>query len=207
MAARQRLLATTGLLMLMVLAAGCSRGPTLSPLSDDAVIVAFGDSLTRGTGVDPRQSYPAVLGRLIHRRVINAGVPGEETAAGLARLPRVVAQYHPTLVVLCHGGNDMLRRHSIDRTRDNLAAMVRLLQGDGVQVVLIGVPKPGLFPETASIYRIVADDTEVPLVDDTLASLESDRRYKSDYVHLNAAGYRRLAESVRNLLADRGALP
>lgn len=203
----QRWLARTGLLVWILMAAGCSHGPTLSPLAADAVVVAFGDSLTHGTGVDAAHSYPAVLGRLIHRQVVNTGIPGEETPAGLARLPAVIAHYHPALVVLCHGGNDLLRRRSADTIRTNLAAMVRLLQDDGIQVVLIGVPRPGLFPETASIYRVVADSSDVPLIDDTLAKLESDRRYKSDYVHLNAAGYRRLAESVRNLLADRGALP
>lgn len=203
----QRPLSTAALLLLIALAPGCSRGPTLSPLAADAVIVAFGDSLTRGTGVDAVHSYPAVLGRLLQRRVVNAGVPGEESDAGLARLPAVIARYHPALVVLCHGGNDMLRRRPLDGTRANLAAMVRLLRDKGIDVVLIGVPRPGLFPETAPIYPAVADNADVPLDDDTLARLEADRRYKSDYVHLNAAGYRRLAKSVRDLLADRGALP
>src|SRR5260221_3007013 len=86
--------------LLTVLAAaeafsGCTRGPRLDKLDRAAVVLAFGDSLTFGTGADPRESYPAVLHRALRRRVVNAGHPGQGRAEGLARLPEPLAETQP----------------------------------------------------------------------------------------------------------------
>ncbi|MGD9344070.1 MAG: hypothetical protein PVJ25_08525, partial [Desulfuromonadales bacterium] len=70
-----------------LLFAGCDSGPGIARIDDNAVILAFGDSLTRGTGAAQEQSYPAVLGRMLGTKIINLGVPGEVTSAGLERLP------------------------------------------------------------------------------------------------------------------------
>ena len=91
----------------LVLLAGCSDDlVSLRPLASDTTIVAFGDSLTFGTGAKRDQSYPAVLSELIQRRVVTSGVPGELSKDGLKRLPGVLEEHQPGLVILCHGGND-----------------------------------------------------------------------------------------------------
>lgn len=99
----------TFLLLAIIVGIGltaCSTHLKLPALSNDAVIVAFGDSLTFGTGSEPAESYPAVLEKMIGRRVVNSGVPGEVTGDGLLRLPEVLEWEKPALLLLCHGGND-----------------------------------------------------------------------------------------------------
>ena len=184
----------------------CSSDARTSRLAGDAVILAFGDSLTFGTGASADESYPAVLEQLVGRRVVNSGVPGEVTAEGLARLPEVLDKEKPALMVLCHGGNDLLRRHDQRKTAQNLREMIRLAQQRGVSVVLIAVPSLGLSLSPPSFYRETASEMKIPIEERILASVLSDSSLKADYIHPNAAGYRRLAESVADLLKKSGAL-
>ncbi len=178
----------------------------MRPLAADAVILAFGDSLTHGTGAAPDQSYPAVLAARIGRRVVNAGVPGEVSADGLRRLPGLLEREKPALVLLTHGGNDLLRKLDPAATERNLREMVALARASGAEVVLIGVPRPGLFLGTADYYERIASDLELPFEGEVLADLLGDNSMKSDTVHPNAAGYARLAEAVEQVLREAGAL-
>lgn len=197
-----------GTLLLSTLLPGCSEAPPpLSPLSEDAVILAFGDSLTYGSGVEAEQSYPAVLERLTGRTVINAGVRGELSAEGLERLPEALEAHRPELLVLCHGGNDLLRKRDRGRLKDNLRQMVALARSRGVEVVLLGVPKPKLFLlESEALYAELAGELALPYDGEVLPRLEADEEMKSDPIHLNTAGYRRLAGAVAELLRSAGAI-
>ncbi|MGE0485355.1 MAG: GDSL-type esterase/lipase family protein [Gammaproteobacteria bacterium] len=188
--------------------AGCADDtPHWPPLAADDVILAFGDSLTRGTGAAADASYPVVLAELSGHAVVNEGVPGELSAAGLARLGGVLERVRPALVVLCHGGNDMLRKLSQDAARDNLAAMIALAREHGARVLLLGVPAPGLWLSTAEFYREVATSTRTPLLDDALADILGQAALKADPVHPNAAGYHELAGRIAARLRELGALP
>jgi acyl-CoA thioesterase-1 len=129
----------------VLLLADCGKEVALPSLPPDAVILAFGDSLTEGTGAGSEENYPAVLEALTGRRVVNAGKRGEESDAGLARLPGVMARVKPDLVILEHGGNDILRGRDLKRTEENLKQMVLLVQGEGASVVLLGIPSRGYF--------------------------------------------------------------
>lgn len=139
------------LLFAVLLLVGCSRAPELSPLPSDAVILAFGDSLARGTGAGDGECFVEVLAVLSGREVMNAGVPGEESDAGLARLATVLDAVQPDLVILGHGGNDMLRRRNLEHTKANLRQMAMLARDRGPSVVLLGIPQPGLSAPTRSI--------------------------------------------------------
>ncbi len=196
------------LLSLLLLLAACGeQGPRLPPLPEDGVILAFGDSLTFGSGAKGSESYPAVLEQLTGRRVINAGIPGETTREGLERLPALLDRHRPDLLLLCEGGNDMLRRQDLSRTAANLRRMIEQARRRGIPVLLIAVPKPGLLLNGAGFYSEVAAETKVPLLADALPRIIADEALKSDPVHPNAAGYRKLAEAVRDRLRELGALP
>lgn len=194
------------MIMLTFVLAGCSETPSLAPLSGDAVIVAFGDSLTYGTGAEGADSYPAQLQILTGRKVINAGIPGEITKAGLTRLPGVLDDNNPALLVLIHGGNDLLRRLNIAQTRSNLDKMIGLARDRGIDVVLLAVPSPGILLSPASMYGTLAEATGTPIDEDALAEILQYPANKSDAIHPNAKGYRIMAERVYALLQENGAL-
>lgn len=196
-----------GFAALSLLGAACSeRPPRLAPLAADAVVLAFGDSLTYGSGANSSESYPAVLSRLIGRTVINAGVPGEVSADGLKRLPGLLAEHRPQLVILCHGGNDLLRKQDEALLAANLAAMVQQVKAQGASVLLIGVPKPGLGLEVPALYAQLARTQQLPYEGKIMAKIEGDRALKSDLIHPNAAGYRLLAQRLQALLGEAGAV-
>lgn len=197
----------TALLVCSWLMLGCSSQPQLHPFSSDTVIMAFGDSLTAGSGATADASYPAQLGNLIGRRVINAGVPGEVTAGGLARLPSLLEERKPTVVLLCLGANDFLRRLDPVKTEENLRSMIRMMRERGIEVVLIGVPQLRLGLEVPDWYGRLAKESGIPYEGKALARILADHKLKSDFVHPNAAGYRQLAEALAVLLKKTGALP
>jgi len=184
----------------------CSPGAKTPRLASDAVILAFGDSLTFGTGATPADSYPAILEGLIGRRVVNSGIPGEVTAEGLSRLPEVLERERPALLILCHGGNDLLRRLNQQKTADNIRAMIRLAQERRVAVIIIAVPSPGIALSPPPFYREIAKEMKLHIEEKALTSVLSDGSLKSDYIHPNAAGYRKLAESIAALLKKSGAV-
>jgi acyl-CoA thioesterase I len=195
------------LLLCAILLAGCSTEvPVLPRLQAEDPVLAFGDSLTYGTGARPEESYPTVLAQLIGRPVIAAGVPGETSAGGLARLEEVLDEHQPKLLLLCLGGNDMLRRTSNATTEANLRKMVEVARARGIPVVLIGVPEPTLFGGSAPFYEVIAQDFALPLENEALNDILRDSALKSDQIHPNAEGYRRLAHAIAELLRDAGAI-
>ena len=193
-------------LLAAFLAAGCGARHKIEKLDSGATVLAFGDSLTFGTGAAPAESYPAVLERSIGRKVVNAGVPGETSAQGLERLPATLDEVKPKLVLLCHGGNDFLRRLDDAQAAANVRAMIQLARERGIPVVLIATPKPGLPPSVPAFYGEIAAELKVPYDEGVLRSVLLDNALKSDMVHPNAAGYARIAAAVEKVLRAAGAI-
>jgi acyl-CoA thioesterase I len=170
-------------------------------------MLAFGDSITAGVGARPGGSYPEILESLINRKVIRSGIPGETSGEGLVRLPGELATYKPKLVLLCLGGNDLLRKMDLGKTANNMRHMVKIIRDSGAEVVLIGVPAPGLVLSTARFYKKIAEDTGVPLEGSLLVDILGDSKLKADPIHPNGEGYRLLAQGIAALLRKTGALP
>jgi lysophospholipase L1-like esterase len=194
------------LALIFVVLAACGERPKLARLPADAVVLAFGDSLTYGTGAAEHESYPAQLERLIGRRVVQAGVPGEVTAQALARLPQVLEEHSPRLVLLCIGGNDFLRRLDLPQAEANVRAMVKLARSRGVDVVLIGTPEPGWILSPPAFYAAIAEEFSLPYEEAAMAEVLKDNRLKSDPIHPNAGGYRLIAERLAERLKQSGAI-
>lgn len=184
-----------------------SNPPLFSKLTQGAVILAFGDSLTYGTGASKNANYPSVLSTLSHHKVINAGNPGEITRHGLSRLPALLDKHKPELLILIHGGNDMLRKVSQQETADNLKQMIVEARQRDIEVVMLGVPAPSLFLlSSADIYQQIAEEQNVPIDLETLPKILGDNNLKSDTIHPNEAGYKLMADNIFGLLVDIGAL-
>ena len=198
----------TVILTVMLQLAGCSgSAPSITRLAETDVILAFGDSLTYGTGTSADNSYPSVLATHVARTVINAGVPGELSASGLLRLPELLDEYNPALVIICHGGNDFLRKQPVEQLEKNLKKMIRLAKQAGSEVMLLAVPQPSLLMlSDAKVYRKVADEMHVPVIENALTEILSDNGLKSDAVHPNSQGYQRLAEAVETVLIQAQAI-
>jgi len=186
--------------------AACGERPKLARLPSDAVVLAFGDSLTYGTGAAEEESYPAQLESLIGRRVVRAAVPGEVTAQALVRLPQALDEHSPRLLLLCIGGNDFLRRLGNSQAEANVRAMVKLARGRGVEVVLIGTPEPGLSLAPPAFYAAIAEEFRLPYEESAMVEVLRDSALKSDPIHPNARGYRVIAERLAERLKRSGAI-
>jgi len=194
-------------IILAIVISSCSDNAELQPLDANATILAFGDSLTYGTGTSRDKAYPAVLESLIQHKVINAGVPGEISKDGLTRLPGLLTQYQPDLIIICHGGNDILRKLDITLTKSNIQQMINIAVQNGSQVLLIGIPEFGLFLNASPIYQALADENKLPIENNILGDVLGKNAFKSDHIHPNTRGYQIVAERISALLIQSGAIP
>jgi acyl-CoA thioesterase I len=192
---------------------GCGKpAPRYEAIPAGSTVVVLGDSLAVGVGASPNESYPTHLARLSGWRVINAGVSGDTTQGGRERLPDLMDEHRPKLVIIELGGNDFLRRAPESQVRTNLNAMIQLVKSHGAEAVLVAIPRPSMtgaatgFLKDASLYEELAEAQNVLLVPKIISRLMGDDSMKSDPIHLNAEGYRHLAEELSRSLKDSGYL-
>lgn len=191
-----------GLLAATMLAA-CGRKPVVGrKIAAGATVLALGDSLTFGTGATPETSYPTVLARLTGWNVVNAGIPGDTSAQALARLPALLQEHSPQLVLVGIGGNDFLRRMSETDTRANIRRICEQALAGGAQVMLIAVPAPSAAAVIAGslsdhpLYQEIADSLRLPLHANGWSTVLANAALRSDQIHANAQGYEAFANGL-----------
>ncbi|MDK2744389.1 MAG: arylesterase [Nitrospira sp.] len=173
-------------------------------------IVAFGDSLTAGLGVQADESYPAQLQRRLDHlnyqyRVINAGVSGDTTAGGLRRVPWILNN-KPELVIVELGANDGLRGLSVDQTKNNLRQIVQRLLEAGTTVVLAGMKLPPNYGQDyttsfEAVFPAIANEYHLPLIPFFLQGVGgSSSLNQADGIHPTKEGYKIIVEQVVNVL-------
>jgi len=197
-----------GALLLLALAVGWysmrPKGPDLGRVANleapGEVVVFFGNSITQGYGVRPDESFPGLVARELGIVFVNAGVPGDTTAAGLARIERDVLTHRPRLTLVEFGGNDFLRRVPVDETLKNLDAMVKTLVAQGMMVVILEVNVGLMSDPYLKGYRTLAERYGAVLVEDVMKGILGNPDLKVDGIHPNAQGHRLIAERVIKVL-------
>lgn len=215
MTLQRRVALTRGLLWVGALAgsglAGCGRRKPLGRVVPaGATVLALGDSLTFGTGATPQTSYPTVLAGLSGWQLVNAGVPGDTSTQALERLPALLQEHQPALVLVSIGGNDLLRRLPDADTRANLQRICELALAAGAQVLLLAVPRPSVaaaFTGSLSdhpMYAEVSAALKLPLHAQGWAAVLGDETLRADAIHANARGYAQMARSLYDAALAHG---
>lgn len=170
----------------------------------------LGDSLTQGAGVTREQAWPDLLAGKTGWVVVNGGVNGDTSEQALQRLPGLLEQYNPVLVLVTLGGNDMLRHIPEQQTIANLERILTLIKAHEAKAVLLATPIPSpmraVFQNLSApdFYRKLAETQHVPLIEDAIADVLSDPKLKGDALHPNAEGHARLAEKIFKELQSIG---
>ena len=171
------------------------------------VLLVVGDSVSAGYGLSSGQGWVDLLGKKLAAegykyRVVNASISGDTTAGGRARLPALLAQHKPAVVIVELGGNDALRGGKLATTRDNLDAMVAASQRAGAKVLVLGMDIPPNYgPAYAREFRdafvTVATSRKVPLVPSLFAGFGEDLAFfQADRIHPTAQAQSRLLDNV-----------
>jgi len=170
-------------------------------------IVALGDSLTAGLGLLEAQAYPSLLQDKLDQdgyswEVVNAGVSGDTSAAGLQRLDWALQQGDVRILILELGANDGLRGLPVDEMKKNLGEIIERARDRRIAVLLAGMEAPPNYgPEYAGsfrqVYRDLAHDyrlTFVPFMLDKVAGVSS--LNQSDGIHPNIEGTQIVADTL-----------
>lgn len=169
--------------------------PAKQEISEDGVIVAFGDSLTYGYGSSKDNDYVSLLSKMIDRPIVNLGVNGDTTADALKRIDSVT-KLNPELVIVFLGGNDLLRRVNIETTFSNLDEIVSKIKTNGSKVVLVAVPGSVLGDPYEDRFKELAKKYDATYVPQFLSRLIINRELMSDSIHPNDEGYKIVAEKI-----------
>ena len=168
-------------------------------MASPRTILVFGDSLSAAYGIRPEQGWVVLLTQRLQTQgygyqIVNASVSGETSDGGLERLPRALQLHQPELVILELGANDGLRGLPIAPAHENIAQMIRLSQGAGAKVLLLGIRIPPNYGprytnEFERMYPDLAAQYHLPLVPFLLQPIALDPAHmQADGVHPNASG-------------------
>lgn len=202
----------TALAGIALLSACGKRAPRAQALPAGSTVLALGDSLTSGVGATADTAYPALLQALTGWNVVNGGVSGDTTAQALARLPGLLQEHQPALVIVSIGGNDFLRQMSATGAKETVREIVRIARSDGAQVLLVAVPQVSLLAAGTGrlsdhpLYAELAEELKLPLHAEGWADVLSKPELRADTVHANAQGYRQFAEGLVQTLRKVGWL-
>ena len=189
----------------------CGRRKKLPPIQAGQVVLAFGDSVTYGTGAKHgEEDWPTLIASATGWQVINAGIPGDTAEAGRNRIGPLLDEHKPALVIIEIGGNDFLRRRAATAVKEDLRALIKAARQAGAQVALVGVPELSIISlvagkaSDAAIYAELAKEENILLIADVFSDVLSKPELCADKIHPNAAGYKAMAAGMVQQLRESG---
>lgn len=190
--------------------AACGKKPKLNALPAGSRVLAFGDSVTFGTGAAPGEDWPTLLAGLTSWQIANAGIPGDTAEAGKSRIRGLLDEHTPALVIIEIGGNDFLRRRPPSAVKADIKFLIEAAKNTGAQVVVIGVPELSLLSVVAGkasdshIYQELGKELGVPVIADVFSDILSRPELCADKIHPNAQGYQQMATGIHAGLKSIG---
>jgi acyl-CoA thioesterase I len=197
-------------ILFAVMMAACSESEKFAAIPKDATVLILGDSLSYGTGAKDGEDYPTLLAQATGWKVINEGVPGDTAAGGLERLPDLLEEYQPKLLIVELGGNDFLQQLPKSQTEANLKAILTLAKAQNIPTILLAIPEFNALRAAVGslsdhgLYEAIAKEAKVPLIKDVFSEVLSDRSLKADQIHPNAAGYLKVNQNIYESLQMLG---
>ena len=205
---KRRTFLSLGIASLLLVA--CGKSKKLPAISAGKTVLAFGDSVTFGTGAAPGEDWPTLLARKTGWLIENAGIPGDTAEAGKRRFGALLEQHQPALVIIEIGGNDFLRRRDPKAVKEDLRGMIRAARKQGAQVVLVTVPELSLLgaltraPSDSPIYEELGDEESIPVIGKVFSEILSQPELCADQIHPNAKGYQEMAAGIYQSLIKTG---
>ncbi len=180
----------------------CSRAPKMAGVAKGSVVLAFGDSVTYGTGAQPGEDWPTLLAAKTGWQIVNAGIPGDTAQNGKDRIAALLDQHRPALVIVEIGGNDFLRRRSQAEVKEDLRRILATIRDSGAEAVLVAVPEFSMFavvaekPSDAALYAELGKEEKIPVIAGVFSGVLSQTELRADTIHPNAKGYRVMAAGL-----------
>lgn len=197
-------------ILFATLIAACSENAKYAAIPKGATVLILGDSLSYGTGAKEGEDYPALLAKATGWSIVNKGIPGDTSAGGLERLPDLLTEYQPQLLIVELGGNDFLHQVPQSQTEANLKAILSLAKAQNIKTILLAIPEFNALRAAVGnlsdhpMYEKLATEMATPLITDVFSDVLSDKALKADQIHPNAAGYSKVNEKIYETLKKSG---
>ncbi|MDD5547363.1 MAG: GDSL-type esterase/lipase family protein [Candidatus Pacebacteria bacterium] len=188
------------IILIMLLAASFLLMPK-PEYNHDVTIVAFGDSVTAGLGVNPPdKNFVVLLSEYTRIPIINSGQTGDNTSEALMRLQTGVLDKNPDIVIILLGGNDFLERRSVEVFDANLRTIVKKIKEVGSKIIIIGGSEKINAQYEMSIARIVMEEKLSGYVPNVLDYVMFRKDLLFDKIHPNAKGHELIAKMILPVL-------
>ncbi len=193
-----------------ILLSGCRKTTKLAGIRSGQTVLAFGDSVTFGTGAASGEGWPTLLAQKTGWNVVNAGISGDTAKNGKNRVSALLDAHRPALVIIEIGGNDFLRRQPSSVVKEDIRQIIQAVRRAGAVVALVAVPELSLLgivagkPSDSPIFEELADEERVPLIARVFSETLGRPELCADRIHPNARGYQHMANGFHARLKEIG---